>query len=343
MSLDANTVKRLTLALKNQAASNDLTTQINYGAGVGDVTAGTVTASKPVVVDANKDIATFRHLTISGNFVSGSTTISETELGYLDGQTAGVATASKALILDGSKGIATITTATITTLTNTTCNTVNVDAGASGTAGSVDIFPTTASMGKLSITAADSAGNTTTTIVNASQSGARTYTIPDAGASASFMMTVGAQTASGNLTLGTGADLIFSGTTGQSEITFTDNLADALSVKITGGADMLVFDSTDSNEKLTILSATTQKLAFYGAAAVVQGAALTTQLTSITHTAPSSPDYALQNLVQNTGFGFATADEGNSLLSVVLNLQVRMAELEARLEPTTGVGLIAAN
>ncbi len=73
----------------------------------------------------------------------------------------------------------------------------NVDVGASGLVGSVDIFPTTASKGKLSITAADSAGDTTTAIVNASQSGARTYTIPDAGASASFVMTAGTQTVAG--------------------------------------------------------------------------------------------------------------------------------------------------
>jgi hypothetical protein len=71
-----------------------------------------------------------------------------------------------------------------------------------------------------------------------------------------------------------------------------------------------------------------------------QGAALTAQLTTFTHTAPGTPDYALQDLVQNTGFGFATADEGNTLLSVVKNLQTRLAEVEARLE---GVGLVTAN
>lgn len=70
-----------------------------------------------------------------------------------------------------------------------------------------------------------------------------------------------------------------------------------------------------------------------------QGAALTAQLTSITHTAPGTPDYALQNLVENSGFGFATADEGNTVLSVILNLQVRLAEVEARLE---AAGIIAA-
>lgn len=78
--------------------------------------------------------------------------------------------------------------------------TTNLDAGASGTAGSIDVFPSTASRGKLAITAADSAGDTTTTLVNASQGGARTYTIPDAGGAAEFVMTGGNQTIAGTKT-----------------------------------------------------------------------------------------------------------------------------------------------
>ena len=71
-----------------------------------------------------------------------------------------------------------------------------------------------------------------------------------------------------------------------------------------------------------------------------QGAALTAQLTTITHTAPGTPDYAIQDLTDTGGFGFATADEGNSVLKVVANLQVRLAEVEARLE---AAGLVIAN
>jgi len=109
--------------------------------------------------------------------------------------TAGTATASKALVLGSSKEIATITTMGVTTL-----NAVNVDAGSSGTAGSYDVFPATASKGKLTISAANSAGDTTTAITNASQAGARTYTIPDAGASAYFIMGTAAQSVAGTLT-----------------------------------------------------------------------------------------------------------------------------------------------
>ena len=38
------------------------------------VTAGTVTASKAVVVDSNKDIGTFRNITIDGTFSDGNYT-----------------------------------------------------------------------------------------------------------------------------------------------------------------------------------------------------------------------------------------------------------------------------
>jgi len=79
---------------------------------------------------------------------------------------------------------------------------------------------------------------------------------------------------------------------------------------------------------------------FYGTTPVVQGAALTTQLTSITSTAPSTADYAIQDLTQSTPFGFVTKDEGNTVLSVIANLQARLAQVESRLET---VGLIAAN
>jgi hypothetical protein len=79
---------------------------------------------------------------------------------------------------------------------------------------------------------------------------------------------------------------------------------------------------------------------FYGTTPVVQGAALTTQLTSITSTAPGTPDYAIQDLTQTTPFGFVTKDEGNTVLSVIANLQARLAQVESRLET---VGLIAAN
>jgi hypothetical protein len=65
------------------------------------VVAGTVTASKALVVDSNKDLATLRHLTISGNLVTGATTLSEAELGVLDSASS-TPTASKAVVATAS-------------------------------------------------------------------------------------------------------------------------------------------------------------------------------------------------------------------------------------------------
>ena len=72
-----------------------------------------------------------------------------------------------------------------------------------------------------------------------------------------------------------------------------------------------------------------------------QGAALTPQLSAITIAdAAGTPDYALQALTTTSPYGLATAAEAITLLYVIQNLQVRMAEMEARLE---GVGLVIAN
>lgn len=117
--------------------------------------------------------------------------VESSELEYLD-VTPGTVTASKAAVVDANKDAGDFRN----------LDAVNIDAGASGAAGTVDVFPATAARGKVSIAAADSTGDTTTTITNASQAGARTYTIPDAGASASFAMTEGAQTINGVKTFG---------------------------------------------------------------------------------------------------------------------------------------------
>lgn len=71
-----------------------------------------------------------------------------------------------------------------------------------------------------------------------------------------------------------------------------------------------------------------------------QGAALTAQSTTLTHTAPGTPDFAIAALTQTTPFGFVASDEGHTVLQVIANLQVRLAEVEARLE---AAGIIVAN
>lgn len=123
----------------------------------------------------------------SGNLKVNSVTFSTTELSVLDGVTGGTVTASKALVVDANKDLSALRNVTVT----------NLDAGASGTAGSVDIFPATAAKGKTTLSAADNAGDTTTSIATAAQAAARTYTVPDAGADAAFDLIKGNAAAAG--------------------------------------------------------------------------------------------------------------------------------------------------
>jgi len=100
-------------------------------------TPGTATASKAVILDANKDIATLRHVTLSGNLVSGSTTLSETDLAKIDGITNGTATAGKALVTDANNmvaGLRTVVTAKTSayTITAADSGTVLTNRGATG-------------------------------------------------------------------------------------------------------------------------------------------------------------------------------------------------------------------
>ena len=77
---------------------------------------------------------------------------------------------------------------------------------------------------------------------------------------------------------------------------------------------------------------------FYGTTPVVKGAGLTAPLTTVTCSAPGTPDYAIADLVAN-GYGFVAKDEGQSVLKVIANLQARVNELEARLSSAAGVGV----
>jgi hypothetical protein len=78
-------------------------------------------------------------------------------------------------------------------------------------------------------------------------------------------------------------------------------------------------------------------IGFFGVAPTTRQTELTDELTTITCTAPGTPDYAIQDLVNIAGYGFVTKDEGNSVLKVIANLQTRVNELETKL---TAYGLL---
>lgn len=72
-----------------------------------------------------------------------------------------------------------------------------------------------------------------------------------------------------------------------------------------------------------------------------EGAALTAQLTTLTIAdAAGTPDYAIAAVINSSAYGFSNAAELITVLYVIKNLQVRLAEVEARLE---AVNLVKAN
>lgn len=76
-------------------------------------------------------------------------------------------------------------------------------------------------------------------------------------------------------------------------------------------------------------------------AAGTQGAALTAQLTTITPAdAAGTPDYAIAAVTNSSPFGFSNAAEAITLLYVIQNLQIRLQQVEDRME---ALGLVIAN
>lgn len=114
--------------------------------------------------------------------------------------TAGTIAAGKLVQVDSNKDVG--------DLRNLDCT--NLDAGASGTAGTLDVFPTTASKGKLAISCTDQTGDTTVSLVAGAMAAARTITIADPLAAANVMLGVQTSTArtatADGLTTGTIAD-----------------------------------------------------------------------------------------------------------------------------------------
>lgn len=85
----------------------------------------------------------------------------------------------------------------------------------------------------------------------------------------------------------------------------------------------------------------TDLVGFYGTSPVDQPASLTAQLTTLTPAdAEGTPDYATAAITNSSPYGFASAQEAITVLYVIVNLQTRLAEVEARLEE---LGLVAAN
>jgi hypothetical protein len=102
--------------------------------------------------------------------ISPTVSLSEAELTVLDGITAGTVTGSKAVVVNSTKDIGDFRN----------LDAQNIDAGAAdGTEGTVDVFPTTASKGKITIQCADNTTDHALIITNEALNGAsKTATFP---------------------------------------------------------------------------------------------------------------------------------------------------------------------
>lgn len=227
----AGTALTATAAELNALAATGLdATELGY---LNAVVAGTASASKAAVLGTNKnlDVLAIADGGLSlGAGAGTAVTSTAAELNLLDGSIAGTAVASKALVLGATKNVDTIVV-------------TNIDAGASGTAGTVDVFPATAAKGKLAISVTDQTGDTTVGLVVGAMAAARTITLPDPGAAASIVHTgSNAQTIAGDLTV--------SGTLTNAAYTQTATNIDAGASGTAGTID--IFPATAAKGKLAM-------------------------------------------------------------------------------------------
>jgi hypothetical protein len=68
------------------------------------------------------------------------------------------------------------------------------------------------------------------------------------------------------------------------------------------------------------------------ATANAQQAALTASLTNLSQAGTFTPDFTIQALTNSSPWGFVTQDEAETVLSVIRNMQIRINELESRLQ-----------
>ena len=133
-------------------------------------------------------------------------------------------------------------------------------------------------------------------------------------------------------------------------ITATGTVTDAFTMRIGGAPTQGV-----ANHALWVVGGRTTlggdiahsgaNIGLFGATPVNQATAMTTQLTDLSGAvAPGAPDYAIATPIDSSAgaaWGFSLQAEFETVMSVILNLQTRMAEVEAGLDATAGIGVFA--
>ncbi len=270
------------------------------------------------------------------------------------------------LVAIGSPGTVILPTIAnhIATYTNTTgtlsedatiaINGGSLQAGLSGTAGSLFSYPATAARGKLAITAVANTGNTDVNIINAAHGQASTYTIPDGGqTNSSFLITnsSGTQTIAtgslaltlGNLTVAAGniAATLGSVTAGTTVTAGTG--ITATTGNITASAGNLVAGATGAAGTVTSFSGTGSAEFLRLAAVDNAGGNFSTtisnaasvgqsQVISIPDAASATGQFLIKsaafvngNLIQASGTAGLTVDSGVATTNVQLKTQVKAA------------------
>ena len=169
-----------------------MTNTLNAGAlgRLEDATTVDGTNDKIPVLKANGSIenATANQISSGADAVDGPASATDNALARFDAIT-GKLIQNSGAILDDSDNLTGVND--ITASGDVTALGGDLDAGVSGTAGSVNIFPTTAASGSVAVTCADNAGDTVTAVTFAAQAGARTLTVPDpAQATANFVLDI---------------------------------------------------------------------------------------------------------------------------------------------------------
>lgn len=216
-----------------------------------------------------------------------------------------------------------ITTLTGTTSTFTTAVGTTVNAGASGTAGSFNVFPTTAAKGKLVISAIDNAGAFNSTIRNSDIGQATVYSLPDAGAATANILTdAGAQTVTGAKTFGA------AGAVGKLKIAGTTSGSTILDATATAGSGTVTLPTTgtlatqagaETLTNKTITDAIDTGTVVSSAISATSGGTGTTltNITGLSVAVTAAKTYAFRAYVTgtsttNSGVKFAFANSGST-------------------------------
>lgn len=87
------------------------------------------------------------------------------------------------------------------------------------------------------------------------------------------------------------------------------------------------------------LAASAATLGFHEVTPVVQAAAPTAAVATITHTAPGTDDFLWADVTTTTPYGLANQDEARSVLKAIRINQLRIGQIETALK---NIGLLAS-